>query len=365
MNNSNSIVTNNSELFAQLLAQHQVTPAPQGNSLIDGTVVSVTRDGAYIDYGGKFDGIVPTDELALAPLKLGDRKQFLVVAPQDDNGHVLLSSRAAAMWNEAKEAFESSRVVTVHVFAVARRKGTQSALGLRVKLGDLRGFIPRSKLQASYSALDSLVGAELQVKIIDFSVSERKLVFDHASIARQEQAAHRDEVLATLTPGATVTGKLARVAAKDGQEFGFFVDFGAGISGLLHRSEIAGSFQKPLREVLATGSEVALKVLSVSGQGDKIRIALSHRAALREEISRKLKVGDMITVRVCRVVDFGCFVEIVPGVDALLHKNCFASSMRGYGNGPQVADELTVRVESCDIKTGRIGVTQAGVTTAA
>ena len=175
----------------------------------------------------------------------------------------------------------------------------------------LRGFVPASQLRTK-GQHEELVGEELQLKIIEVDQRRNKLILSHRQALQQEKGLKRAEILANLEVGQIVTGKVVRIA-----DFGAFIDLG-GIDGLLPISEISWERIKKPDDELAIGDELTLKVLKVDREAHKISLSLKQ---LKEDPWTTLSgfsEGQVINGRVTKLASFGAFVEIVPGVEALL-----------------------------------------------
>jgi ribosomal protein S1 len=285
----------------------------QPGDIINGYVVSVERDEVLVDVGGKTEGTISRKELSAIPVqdarqvvKPGDELEVFVIRIDDEEGVQLSKRRVdqARGWKLAIDDYENERIIGARVTGVV--KG-----GVIVDAYKLRGFVPASQLRTK-GQHEELVGEELQLKIIEVDQRRNKLILSHRQALQQEKGLKRAEILANLEVGQIVTGKVVRIA-----DFGAFIDLG-GIDGLLPISEISWERIKKPDDELAIGDELTLKVLKVDREAHKISLSLKQ---LKEDPWTTLSgfsEGQVINGRVTKLASFGAFVEIVPGVEALL-----------------------------------------------
>ncbi|AVX30828.1 4-hydroxy-3-methylbut-2-enyl diphosphate reductase [Carboxydocella thermautotrophica] len=284
---------------------------------LKGTVVSVSDDEVLVDIGAKSEAVVPLRELTCCPVesareyvKPGDEIEVVVLKVEDMEGRIVCSKQKAdAMkaMNTLEEAYKTGQKVTGRVAEVI--KG-----GLLVDLG-VRAFLPASHVDVRYvENLEKYVGQEVAVKIIEFNRQKARVVVSRKAVIEEEQLQKKTNALATLAPGQIVKGKVRRITS-----FGAFVDLG-GIDGLLHISELAWHHVDHPAEVIREGEEIEVKILDIDQANEKI--SLSRRQVLPspwETVEKKYPVGSIVKGKVVRLVPFGAFVELEPGVDGLIH----------------------------------------------
>jgi ribosomal protein S1 len=360
-NNADSIT------MEQLMAQYSSPVMPARGTLIQGTVFRIDNKlGAWIDFGGKTDALVPADELADAGLTEGQTSTFFVLSAGDEEGYtggrgqwtgpVFSVSRARA-WNSMQENLEQKTTVTVKVTRVARN-GTGGIAGLNVALDGsaLSGFVPYSMLAAGGRTVDTLVGSELQVKVAQVDPDKRKLIFNHREFVA-EQAAEtqrkRDELFANLQVGEVRDGKVVRIV-----EYGCFVDVGEGLHGLVHRSELSNDSKVPVTRLVKVGDTFPVKVLRAETKEGKRQLALSVKQLRAASFFGQVKLGDVLEGSVSRVTAFGCFVELSAelGVDGLIHKSQYSSAVRNGRKTLNSGEAVRVKVIELDTEKGRIGL---------
>ncbi|KRN88885.1 30S ribosomal protein S1 [Ligilactobacillus ceti] len=269
--------------------------------------------------GAGVEGVVPVRELTVQrddikeEIKMGDVLDLVVVSrigSDKEGGSYLLSQRRLAarkIWEDVKAKFEAGETITAPVTQVVRG-------GLVVDAG-IRGFIPASMVSDQYvDDLNQYKGQELELKIIEIDPSENRLILSHRDIARAKREAQRAETMAKLVEGDVIEGKVARLT-----NFGAFVDLG-GVDGLVHVSEISYERVNQPSDVLEVGQDVKVKVLGVDTE--KGRISLSIKQTLPEPwdvVAEEIAEGDELEGTVKRLTDFGAFVEVMPGVEGLVH----------------------------------------------
>jgi small subunit ribosomal protein S1 len=278
-----------------------------------GTVVGVSGDFVLVDYGEKSEGVIPSAELRDADgnltVKRGDTFDVAITG-YNSEGMATLSRTTAPRprdWEGLTRAFENKEVVSGRVTGVV--KG-----GLTVDVGT-RAFMPASRSGTREAAeMEKLVGQEIRCRITKLEVDEENVVVDRRSVLEEEAHQVRQNTLATLEEGAVVRGTVRSLAA-----YGAFVDLG-GVDGLLHVGDISWSRVADPSTELAVGDVLDLKILKVDKQAGKISLGLKQMSPdpLKEALA-KLNPGDRVTGEITRLTDFGAFVEVLPGVEGLIH----------------------------------------------
>ena len=238
------------------------------------------------------------------------RVTVLRVVSDKEQGSFILSKKRVdqrEVWNELQEKFDNGETVEAEVNRVV--KG-----GVTVDLG-VRGFVPASQLDTRFVRdLTQFEGNTYEFKIIEIDPQNRQLILSRRELLESEEAGKREEALEKLTEGSEVTGTVVRLT-----NFGAFVDLG-GIDGLVHISEIAHEHVEHPEDKLSVGDEIEVKVLNVDESRE--RVSLSRKALLPgpwESIAEDYPADSVVTGTVKRIVDFGAFVELKPGVEGLVH----------------------------------------------
>ena len=300
--------------FEQMLEESFKTI--RNGEVVDGTVIDVKPDEIILNIGYKADGIITRSEYTNEPnvdlttiVSVGDTMTAKVLKVNDGEGQVLLTYKrlAAEKGNERlKEAFENKEVLKA---TVAQILGG----GLSVVVDEARVFIPASLVSDSYEKdLSKYEGQEIEFVISEFNPRRNRVIGDRRQLLVAERAEKQKELFAKLHVGDTVEGTVKNVT-----DFGAFVDLG-GVDGLLHISEMSwGRVDNP-KKVFHVGDE--LKVLVKDIRDTKIALSLKFPETNPwVNAAEDFAVGNVVTGKVARMTDFGAFVELAPGVDALLH----------------------------------------------
>ncbi len=300
--------------FEQMLDQSFKTI--RNGEVVEGKVIAVKEDEAILNIGYKSDGILTRNEYTNEPnadlttiLKVGDTMEVKVVKVNDGEGQVILSYKrlAAEKGNKRiQEAFENKEVLTAKVAQVLDG-------GLSVVLDEVRIFIPASLVSNVYEKdLSTYAGKEIEFVISEYNPKRRRYIGDRKQLLVAKKEEMQKELFARIKEGDVVEGTVKNVT-----DFGAFIDLG-GADGLLHISEMSwGRVENP-KKTFKVGQE--LKVLIKEIEGTKIALSLKFDELNPwKDAEKKYAVGDTVTGKVARMTDFGAFVELEEGVDALLH----------------------------------------------
>jgi small subunit ribosomal protein S1 len=344
-------VSDSEDFAAMFEASLKAKRIEQGQT-IEGTIVAIGPEVAFVDVGGKGEATIDVDELKDADgdidAAVGDRIQAVVVST---SGGLTLSrklARGAASRQQLEDAYQTGLPVEGRVEKAV--KG-----GYEVRIAGLRAFCP-------FSQIDTVRGtdpATHEGKIYTFRITEykeggRNLVVSRRALLEEEGRAKAAEIRASLAPGAVITGRVASV-----REFGAFIDLGGGVQGLLHVSEMGWSRISDPSQVLQPGEEITVKVLQVDEKKEKISLGLKQLTDDPwSKVQSSYEVGQVLSGRVTRLTDFGAFVELDPGVEALAHASTFPPTGRRDGWRASVAPGTTGTFEilSIDPEKKRIGV---------
>jgi small subunit ribosomal protein S1 len=284
---------------------------------VKGKIVKVENDQAFVDIGYKYDGIIPIREIssvhvdhAAEAVEVGQEVELKVVTIDDERERLILSKRqvdSEKAWNELQSKLESGEIIEAVVTEVV--KG-----GLVVNVGT-RGFIPASMVERHYvEDFSDYKGRTLRLRVKELDREKNKVILSQKDVLDEEYEARKQEILSGLQVGQVLEGTVQRLTP-----FGVFVDIG-GIDGLVHISELAWHHVEKASEVVKEGDKVQVKVLKVDPQAE--RISLSIKATQEgpwEKAEKEFRVGSVVDGVVKRLVSFGAFVEIAPGVEGLVH----------------------------------------------
>ena len=289
----------------------------RSGSIIKGVIANVSNGNIIIDLGLKYDGIMPyseySDEADANPekeLKVGDEIEAYVVRVNDMDGTVLLSRRkieGMKMWENIDKWVEEKKPVTVKVTK-------EVGAGLLANKNGIQVFIPASQLAERNVDLKEYVGRNITVRFLEVNKDRRKVIASERVIAREERSAKQAEAWSKIKVGAELQGTVKQI-----EKFGAFIDLG-GVDGLVHVSELSWGRIKSPADVLSVGQVVNVYVLSVDEE--KKKISLGYRRAEDNpwnNIEAKYKVGDVVEVKIERIVPFGAFAQIELGLEGLIH----------------------------------------------
>lgn len=301
----------------ELLASSDVKQLETGD-VVEGTISNLRKHELWVDLGARGVGVVMRREIGHGqPLEAGQKVTVSVIDPELDEGYALLSMRRAIKdrgWDELKRVFDEQEVVEISPYDANRG-------GLLVELEGIRGFLPVSQLAAGHyprvsgadkdeilQRLNSLVGKTLRVRILDVSRKDNKLIFSEKEAVKDDMQAR----FAELKVGDVVKGIVTGVI-----DFGAFVNVD-GIEGLIHISEISWERVEDPRNYVKVGDNVEAKIIAI----DKERLSLSLKQMTEDPWLKEIKAfskGDVVEGKITRITPFGAFVQLSPGVEALVH----------------------------------------------
>src|SRR6188768_4108826 len=330
-------------------------PEINEGEVVHGTVVRVDKDEVLVDIGYKSEGVIPVAELTIRrsvnpadEVAVGEEIDALVLTKEDAEGRLILSKKRARFelaWKRIEGAAESGEPVDGRVIEVV--KG-----GLILDLG-VRGFLPASLVDIRrVQDLDEFLGQELRCKVIELNRSRNNVVLSRRAVLEEERKEQRQEILDQLQPGMIVEGQISNIV-----DFGAFVDLN-GIDGLIHISELSWSHVNHPSEVINIGDTVQVKVLDIDR--DRQRISLGLKQTQEDPWQRVVDtyhVGDELEGAVTKVVAFGAFVEILEGVEGLVHISELAQQhVENPREIVQPGDEVKVKILEIDSERRRLSL---------
>ena len=302
----------------ELVPDYDATfPEITEGEVVHGTVVRVDEDEVLVDIGYKSEGVIPAAELSIRrsinpgdEVGVGDEIDALVLTKEDSEGRLILSKKRARFelaWKEIERKSESGEPITGRVIEVV--KG-----GLILDLG-VRGFLPASLVDIRrVQDLDEFLGQELRCKVIELNRSRNNVVLSRRAVLEDERKEMRQAILDRLSPGDVVDGTISNIV-----DFGAFVDLD-GMDGLIHISELSWGHVNHPSEVLEIGQEVNVKVLDIDRERQRISLGLKQtQSDPWQQVLDSYSLNDVVDGKVTKVVTFGAFVEILPGVEGLVH----------------------------------------------
>ena len=292
--------------FADILTEFEQSHHAGGERL-EGTIVSVTPDGAFVDLGRKMDGVLPLDpKIDLKP----GMKVVVSIRGRDEEGNYLLTTIKVEIpkdWTALEKAFTEKRTIGGTV--------TESVKGgLRVDVG-VPAFMPASRSGARDQAeIEKLVGQGIECRITKLDTASEDVVVDRRVVLEEQEREAKKEAFGRLQEGAVVRGTVRTLT-----DFGAFVDIG-GVDGLLHVTDMAYARNVKPSDVVKAGEELDVKILKINQETRKIALGLKQLSPDPWTLAvDKYAQGERVHGKVSRVADFGAFVELEPGVEGLIH----------------------------------------------
>jgi small subunit ribosomal protein S1 len=344
------------EVDGKLVPNYDATIKPfDEGDVVNGEVVRIDKDEVLVDIGYKSEGVIPANELSIRrsvdpseEVSLGEQVDALVLTKEDQEGRLVLSKKRARFekaWRKIEAAAESGEPVEGSVIEVV--KG-----GLILDLG-VRGFLPASLVDIRrVHNLDEFKGQTLECKVIELNRSRNNVVLSRRAVLEEERKEVREQILGRLEPGQVVEGKISNIV-----DFGAFVDLD-GIDGLIHISELSWSHVNHPSEVLTIGETVRVKVLDIDRDRQRISLGLKQtQEDPWQTVLNEYKPNDILEGKVTKVVAFGAFVEIVPGVEGLVHISELAEHhVETPSEVVQPGQETWVRILEIDEERRRISL---------
>ncbi len=340
------------EDFARMFEESLKPKSFREGDEVAGKVVALGSDVAFIDVGGKGEATIDLEELTdpdgKVQVSVGDTVKAIVVST---SGGMRLShklARHAATREALRNAFESGLPVEGKVEAVI--KG-----GYDVRFSGQRAFCPISQIGTTYTEDPSIhVGKVYLFRIVEHRAEGKNIVVSRRAILEEEERERAQEVRKLVVKDAVLRGRVVSV-----RDYGAFIDLGGGIQGLLHVSELSWSRVTDPATVVKPGDEVEVKVLSVDEEKGKISLGLKQlQADPWSTVAGGFEVGQLLSGRVTRALDFGAFIEIAPGIEALAHVSTFPPTGKadGWKALAPAGESVPVEILSIDLERKRVGV---------
>lgn len=340
--------------MASLLAEESMKEF-NPHEVIEGIVVLVNRDEAYVDIGYKTEIPIakkelayPEPEAATDVVKVGDKINVYVVALGGENGLILSKTRADRLvaWEKVEKVKEEKQIIEVEILQVVKGGLLTTAFGLR-------GFIPASQIALHFvKDLNEFVGQKVEVEIMEADPKKQRLVLSRRSVLEAQREQKREEALASIVEGEKRTGVVKRLV-----DYGAFIDIG-GVDGLAHISDLSWDHIKNPADVLSVGQEV--EVLVKAFDPETKRISLSIKDTVRDpwfDKAEKYPVGSYVKGKIVKLTDFGAFMEIEPGFDGLIRmRELSPKHITKASEAVSVGDEVTVKVIHVDMDNKKVAL---------
>ena len=321
------------------------------HSLIEGRVVGMNDRDVLIDIGFKSEGIIDRSEFKADDLPvIGDQVEVYLEFIEDASGNTILSKEKADFmrrWKELKDAFESEKIIKGKI--VRRIKG-----GLIVDLGVVQAFLPGSQVDVRpIQDFDIYLDREIEIRIVKFNESRKNIVVSHKIILEDSLQEQREALFKELEVGSILEGRVKNVT-----DFGVFVDLG-GIDGLLHITDLSWGRVNHPSEVLSMNDLITVKVIEYDEDRKRVSLGLKQLAPHPwEDVEIKFPIGNVVKGKVVSLTNYGCFIELEPGVEGLVHVSeiSWTKHIKNPSEVYNMGDEVDAKVLSIDIEDKKISL---------
>lgn len=311
--------------------------------LAEGTVVSVNDREVVVNIDFKSDGIIPAAEFRYNPdLKPGDKVEVFIENQEDSNGQLILSHKKARIlksWERVNQAYESGEIINGYV--KSRTKG-----GLIVDVFGIDAFLPGSQIDVKpIRDYDVFVDKTMEFKIVKLNNEYKNIVVSHKALIEDEIEAQKAEIISHLEKGQVLEGTVKNITS-----YGVFVDLG-GVDGLIHITDLSwGRINSP-EEVVKLDEKIKVVILDFDETKKRIALGLKQLTPHPwDQLDPNLKVGDKVKGKVVVIADYGAFVEIIPGVEGLIHvtEMSWSQHLRTAHDFLKVGDEVEAVILTLD-----------------
>ena len=336
--------------FEELLAKYDYSF--QKGNLVKGTVCGYDNTGVLVDIGAKTTAVVPTREAVdkgenvEEKLEKGKEYEFLIIKEEDDEGKFLLSYKrvqSAYAWQELEKAKAAGDVILATVTGIV--KG-----GLLVEVSGVKGFVPSSQLRSKDANVE--VGSKIELKILTLDAQQNSFILSNKKVYDDSVVESRKNLFSQIEPGQIVKGDVVRIT-----DFGAFVDLG-GIDGLLPLSQLSWRWIDHPTDVLKVGEKIDVEVIAVDHEKQRVSLSLKNlEPDPWIEAEKNIKTGDKVEGVISRIKHFGAFVEVFPGVEALLPHAEVVELQNKIGSVLKVGDKVLTYILKFNPTDKRIALT--------
>lgn len=324
--------------------------------IVKGKIISVTDEEALVNIGYMTDGVVKKEEVSNYPdislkeiLKENDEIDVYIIKVNGGEGNVVLSKKRAdaiKVWDELEDSLKNKIKFNVVVNEIVKGGAVANIKGVRA-------FIPASHISYSYvENLNKFVGKELLVKVIELDREKRKVILSRKEVEKEEVEAKKGQLWASLKKGEKRKGTVSRLT-----KFGAFVDLG-GVDGLIHLSELSWKRVNHPSEVVSVGDAVEVYVLDFDEGKGRISLGLKDvESNPWNEVENKYKIYNIVEGTVVKVLNFGAFVELEPGVEGLVHVSQISEErISSPADVLNVGDKVKVKIIDINEKNNKISL---------
>jgi len=321
------------------------------NSLINGRVVGMNERDVLIDIGFKSEGIIDRSEFKDSDLpSIGDQVEVFLEFIEDASGNTILSKEKADFmrrWKELRDAFENETLITGKI--VRRIKG-----GLIVDLDVVQAFLPGSQVDVRpIQDFDIYLEKEIELRIVKFNESRKNIVVSHKIILEESLKEQREALFKELEFGSILEGRIKNIT-----DFGVFVDLG-GIDGLLHITDLTWGRVNHPSEILNLNDTITVKVIEYDEERKRVSLGLKQLTPHPwEDVEIKYPVGNNVKGKVVSLTNYGCFIEIEPGVEGLIHVSeiSWTKHIKNPSEVYSMGEDVEAKVLSIDIDEKKISL---------
>ena len=312
--------------------------------VIEGTIVSITDREAVVNIGFKSDGVIPASELRYNPdFKAGDKIEVYVESQEDSNGQLLLSHKKARIlksWERVNQAYESQEIITGYV--KSRTKG-----GLIVTVFDnIEAFLPGSQIDVKpIRDYDVFVDKTMEFKVVKINYEYKNVVVSHKALIEDEIEAQKAEIISHLEKGQVLEGTVKNITP-----YGVFIDLG-GVDGLVHITDLSWGRVSDPKDIVELDQKINVVILDFDEAKHRIALGLKQLTPHPwDALDANLKEGDHVKGKVVVIADYGAFVEVVPGVEGLIHVSemSWSQHLRSAQDFLKVGQEVEAVILSLD-----------------
>ena len=312
-------------------------------SVIDGTIISLTEREAIIDINAKSEGVISLNEFRYNPdLKVGDKVEVLVDIQEDKTGQLVLSHRKARTikaWDRVNDAHDQSTVVTG--FVKCRTKG-----GMIVDVFGLEAFLPGSQIDVKpIRDYDQYVNKNMEFKVVKINHEFKNVVVSHKALIEADIELQKKEIIGQLEKGQVLEGTVKNITT-----YGVFIDLG-GVDGLIHITDLSWNRINHPSEILELDQKLNVVILDFDDDKSRIQLGVKQLSAHPwESLDAELKEGDKVKGKVSVLADYGAFVEVVDGVEGLVHVSemSWSTHLRSAQDFVKVGDDVEAVVLTLD-----------------
>lgn len=325
------------ELYDKTLSQIQ------DQEVVEGTVVSVNKREVVVNIGYKSDGVIPYAEFRYNPdIKVGDKVEVFIENQEDKKGQLLLShrlARHARSWEQVEAALESQEVI--HGYIKCRTKG-----GMIVEIFGIEAFLPGSQIDVKpIRDYDVFVGKTMEFKVVKINNEFKNVVVSHKALIEEELEEQRKEIISRLEKGQVLEGVVKNVTS-----YGVFIDLG-GVDGLIHITDLSWGRVNHPDEVVTLDEKINVVILDFDEEKKRIALGLKQLTPHPwDALDPNLKVGDKVKGKVVVMADYGAFLEVIPGVEGLIHVSemSWSQHLRSANDFLKVGDEVEAVILTLD-----------------